>query len=137
MEFTKEKILKVIILFASIVGVAGSFTLSFSGNVPCPYCWTSRICVILIAIISAGSLYYSNIYFPVAILIISIPSIVSSSILVRNDFSATPGVCTENGAECFSPVFMGIHASIYALLISLFIFAGAVVLIYFNLKSKQ
>lgn len=136
MQVKGERILKFFLLILSITGVAGSFTLSLSGNIPCIYCWISRMSIIMVAILSLLSLYSSSRIFPLFISLISIPSIVSASVLLRNDLFPSP-ICSESSPHCFTPLFMGIHASVYAFFISVTLFFISSFLFYKKLRARK
>ncbi len=133
-HITNSRVVKACILGLALLGVGGSFMLSITGNTPCVYCWIARISMIVVAILAASSLYYDSLWVVGGITLVSIPALVASSILVRNDYFPSP-ICTGN-VECLSPIFMGFHVSLYALFLSLLILAGSILLIYQSVREK-
>lgn len=115
-----------LLLCLPVMGTAGSFYLSASGEIPCPYCLVVRYSLIAIFVISvAGVLSKKDLLFLLTA-IISIAPVVASSILVVNDYFLQGGteICYTANEEvhCTSPLVLGIHVSLYALLISSIIF---------------
>jgi disulfide bond formation protein DsbB len=140
-EFIKKSIAvaKILLILLSLTGITGSFSLSASGEVPCPYCLIARYSILAILILSIVAILLKKNSVYIGTTLISILPIVASSILVYNDYFVQGGteICySENSSvHCTSPVVLGIHVSLYALLIgiailflSLFISIGGFIL---------
>ncbi len=124
---------KILILVFSLIGITGSFSLSASGEIPCPYCLIARYSLVIILLLSLLALFLKKNPIYIGTAIISILPIVASSILVYNDYFVQGGteICYSENSDvhCTSPLVFGIHVSLYALLISLAILFLSLLLI--------
>lgn len=124
-EFIKRffSVGKIVIPFVSLTGIIGSFSLSASGEIPCPYCLIARYSIMVIFLLSVIGLFLKKNPIYIVIAIISLPPIIASATLVVNDYFLQGGteICYSENSQvhCTSPMVFGIHVSLYTLLISL------------------
>jgi len=132
---------KFLVVFLSLTGIIGSFSLSASGEIPCPYCLIARYSLIVIFLLSLIALFLKKDLFYIGTALLSILPIVASSILVYNDYFVQGGteICySENSSvHCTSPVVFGIHVSLYALLIGLAVLFLSLFVLIGNLILKK
>lgn len=103
-------------LFLSAVAVTGSFILSLEGNTPCVFCWIARISMIGILIFSILEIVKSYDVFFIFTAFLSLIAMSSAGYLIYLDFRPQ-SICVAK-ETCYSPLFMGIPASVYAFLLS-------------------
>ena len=130
------RVITALTLIVALGGVGGSFMLSLTGNTPCIYCWIARVSMIVVAILTASALYRENLWLHIISAVAILPALIASAILVRNDYFPDP-ICTEQVKYCFSPIFFGVHASLYALLFSVIILAGSVYSAYLTFSRSS
>ncbi len=130
--------LKIMIPALSLIGTAGSFYLSLSGETPCPYCLTARYSLIFILIISCVAFFFEKVLFYIITSLISILPMGASLILIINDYRIEGSeICyADSGVYCTSPLFLGIHVSIYAFLIALTIFGVSSLIVILKLLKQ-
>jgi len=114
---------KILLALLSLTGITGSFWLSASGEIPCPFCLMTRYSILAIFILSILAIFLKKNPVYIGTTLISIVPIVASSVLVHNDYFVQGGteICYSEDASvhCTSPLVFGIHVSLYALLISI------------------
>jgi len=129
-----DKFLRGTLPISSLIGIAGSFYLSVSGEIPCPYCLTARYSLLVIFILSIISLFIKKNYLYFFTTVISFAPVIASLMLIINDYKISGSeICFENGSvHCTSPLFLGIHVSIYALLVGLCVLFQSIIIIALN-----
>lgn len=116
----KRKLIGGINLSLSAVGIIGSLILSFTGNVPCVFCWIVRISMIAIFLLSVIEILKPYDVFFIATILVSVVAVSAAGYLLYLDFRPQT-ICVVEEA-CYSPLFMGIPASVYAFVLSMSIF---------------
>lgn len=106
-----KKIRRILVIFLSVLSIFGSFYVELFQTLPCNFCLIIRYSVVAVLILSSLSLILEKIFL-LNILPIGIAFWADMKLISGEFFSQT---CEQN--TCFTPEFLGIRMSIWALIV--------------------